>query len=813
MKKLFLILLLISVSLTSTYSQRIGVGIGTIIRDLFDRDVPIDATIFYISNAGDDAATGLLGTPWETISKVNGETFDPGNQILFNRGDTWRESLTIPSSGTEGNHITFGAYGSGDDPKFYGSILLDTWTQLGGTDVWYQTKPTADMADPLGGIGTHYSNVFFVESGVVTWGSGDTASKAGQQDLVEYYDWFYATQAVTDTFYIWWDSDPNVAGVTVEVPQQQNIIEINAKEYLTFDGLEVRYAAVAGFRGTYPGSDLSGLTVQNCDIGWYGLADASAAFCLHVWHSDMNILNNEIRYGGRRGLSINLDNSTTITTLSNITVSGNLFSGGFHTTGVDVGNNSNSMVLDGLYIFNNIFEDDPTETLDSPDGGQANSNFIFNGAGGGVIQNVDFYNNLIKYTKKYDIQVQNVDTIRIFNNSFYGFNENIIAETDGIHIRIAATIDSVEILNNISYKDIDDNTAYALFIDPGGDDHANIDYNLYYSEFPARANWGKGGVGTWAYTDFATYQSATGADDNGITADPLFNNPPDSLFLRGNSSGVGAGVDITGYTTDFLGVSVSSPPNIGAIEDTITREVAGSALTTDLVAYYNFNEASGNLLDQTANGNNGTNNGCEYGATGILGDAWTFVATNTDYIDCGSDFDLILDSLTYAVWVKTTDNTLEQYIVGGGTAGNGFPYLFIRADNRFQFGATGGVVIGITSATVVRDGWHFIAVTYSTVTDDCKWYIDGSFLETDNVDASFSDKPLVIGTRLISNKWFNGDIDEFGIWGRILTADEITELWNSGSGITYPFSCPLPVFILLLFIYIGNRRKFNQIKI
>ena len=41
----------------------------------------------------------------------------------------------------------------------------------------------------------------------------------------------------------------------------------------------------------------------------------------------------------------------------------------------------------------------------------------------------------------------------------------------------------------------------------------------------------------------------------------------------------------------------------------------------------------------------------------------------------------------------------------------------------------------------------------------------------------------VIGARLLA-----GSIDEAGIWSRALSGTEITELYNAGAGITYPFS-------------------------
>src|ERR1035437_221983 len=84
------------------------------------------ATDYYISSSGNDANNGLTpATAWQTIAKVNASSFNPGDQILFNKGDTWRETLTIPSSGSVDNYITFGAYGTGSKPKIDAETTRD----------------------------------------------------------------------------------------------------------------------------------------------------------------------------------------------------------------------------------------------------------------------------------------------------------------------------------------------------------------------------------------------------------------------------------------------------------------------------------------------------------------------------------------------------------------------------------------------------------------------------------------------------------------------------------------------------------------
>ena len=88
---------------------------------------------YYVSNCGtvgNDTNDGLsTGAPWLTIAKVNSSSFSGDDQILFNKGCTWREQLTVPSSGTNGHPITFGAYpADGAKPIITGADLATGWS-------------------------------------------------------------------------------------------------------------------------------------------------------------------------------------------------------------------------------------------------------------------------------------------------------------------------------------------------------------------------------------------------------------------------------------------------------------------------------------------------------------------------------------------------------------------------------------------------------------------------------------------------------------------------------------------------------------
>lgn len=96
-----------------------------------------NAKIYYVSNSGNDNNSGTsTSSPWKTLAKVSSFTgFAAGDQILFSRGQVFYGKLIVNNSGTSGNPITFGAYGSGANPVISGFTNVTSWVNLGG-NIW-----------------------------------------------------------------------------------------------------------------------------------------------------------------------------------------------------------------------------------------------------------------------------------------------------------------------------------------------------------------------------------------------------------------------------------------------------------------------------------------------------------------------------------------------------------------------------------------------------------------------------------------------------------------------------------------------------
>lgn len=93
--------------------------------------------------------------------------------------------------------------------------------------------------------------------------------------------------------------------------------------------------------------------------------------------------------------------------------------------------------------------------------------------------------------------------------------------------------------------------------------------------------------------------------------------------------------------------------------------------------------------------------------------------------------------------------------------------------------------------------WHHIIAVYDGPSKNISLYINGEYKSSTNHGSGLpqNNKNYVIGANAMGADGFdgnkggsegaNGKIDEVGIWNRVLTKQEILELYNSGKGLKY----------------------------
>ncbi|MBE7558184.1 hypothetical protein HS125_04260 [bacterium] len=96
-----------------------------------------DAATYYVDSvAGNDNNAGTsISAPWKNLTKIGSRSYQPGDKILLKRGSLWRQTLTVPSSGSTAVPIVIEAYGSGPRPNLRGANLLSGFTQHSG-NIW-----------------------------------------------------------------------------------------------------------------------------------------------------------------------------------------------------------------------------------------------------------------------------------------------------------------------------------------------------------------------------------------------------------------------------------------------------------------------------------------------------------------------------------------------------------------------------------------------------------------------------------------------------------------------------------------------------
>ena len=218
-----------------------------------------------------------------------------------------------------------------------------------------------------------------------------------------------------------------------------------------------------------------------------------------------------------------------------------------------------------------------------------------------------------------------------------------------------------------------------------------------------------------------------------------------------------------------------------------------SPLLVDLLAYWNLNNnGSGgvSLVDSTGNGNTFTNNNGVTLGTGIIaGDAVfnpSLLNSLTTPINIGSDYSI-------SAWVNVTDFNGGIAALGSSSNGNA-PAIVARSEDTYFFYGNNGVEEcnpSTRSGALVKGTWNHIVGTISSSTSTCRWYLNGSLISADTFTNLGNFTELQLGAYYArSIGTFNGQLDEVGVWSRALSPTEVTQLYNSGSGTTYPFQTP-----------------------
>lgn len=218
-----------------------------------------------------------------------------------------------------------------------------------------------------------------------------------------------------------------------------------------------------------------------------------------------------------------------------------------------------------------------------------------------------------------------------------------------------------------------------------------------------------------------------------------------------------------------------------------------SPLLTDLVSYWKLDESSGTAADSKGS-NTGTVAGTvTQGSSGKINTAYTFSGFSDTWLDCGSDASLRMTSAgTISAWVYQTTSDNYSTVVGNDdfdTDRHGYNF-FIRLDGTVSLElASASAAQSVTSTTAISNNvWNHIVATWDGT--NVHIYVNGNDegAVSQTVTPTTNTSSFKIGNASIGSYNYTGRIDEVGVWSRALTGAEVTTLYNSGGGKTYPFN-------------------------
>ncbi|OGI11654.1 hypothetical protein A3K64_00875 [Candidatus Micrarchaeota archaeon RBG_16_36_9] len=252
---------------------------------------------------------------------------------------------------------------------------------------------------------------------------------------------------------------------------------------------------------------------------------------------------------------------------------------------------------------------------------------------------------------------------------------------------------------------------------------------------------------------------------------------------------------------------------------------------SSFVLWFNFNEANGTrTYDSSGNGNDGTfygetfndgtlgNDTCDPGS-GVCpsrvsanngyfsGKALDFDGSN-DYtrIPLSSDFDFADQDFSVGFWMRASLQISsygylfsKNYDSSNGVRWYGCSMIGSEAGNigkiRCYLDDGTNAPYGDTVNSFDDNAWHYVVLVRNTTNNLIKIFVDGiqnvSFSDTagslSNMTASTRNS-FYIGGRsdLDSDRFFNGDIDEFRVWDRSLNITEIQSEMRSSLPVTRP---------------------------
>ena len=292
-----------------------------------------------------------------------------------------------------------------------------------------------------------------------------------------------------------------------------------------------------------------------------------------------------------------------------------------------------------------------------------------------------------------------------------------------------------------------------------------------------------------------------------INGAPMVVSNFDSQFLMGGRPATSYNFD--GYLDDVGIYSTAlSATDVQTLYNTSTLTASTLSNATP-VAIYNFESTYGGELPSVPDviaGNNGTLIGGTPASDSTRGDVLDFNGSSTASVNYGNVLELSDSSRTVSLWFKADAPSGTQYIVADGNSdGSTDPGwsvflsegdLFVRSNMNTDVSEENRVATFYDEGA--SDGlWHHLAFTIDNENGILTAYLDGQSSGADGQAngwavgrggattvlfpaESVCENPdtLTLGANSNTTNGFEGMLDDFAMWDRVLTEAEILSIYN-----------------------------------
>lgn len=214
----------------------------------------------------------------------------------------------------------------------------------------------------------------------------------------------------------------------------------------------------------------------------------------------------------------------------------------------------------------------------------------------------------------------------------------------------------------------------------------------------------------------------------------------------------------------------------------------GPSFPANCVAYWKMDEGTPTFVDFFT-GNDLTTSGFDPSSrAGIINNCGDYTPGNFDFVTLNDTADTSIGAnvdYSFSVWINSDTFAAGHAVFGKDSGGVDGYNLTTDATSHFVWTvySTGSHVFTST-ATLSTATWYHIVVTYDQ--SNIRLYLNGSLdgsPQANTADVADEGQVFEVGRSQGSGLYWDGGIDELGIWKRVLSLGEVQDLYNSGAGL------------------------------